>query len=140
MTIQIPEDLPALEAIAASCPTAPTTVIHDPPSPPGIEGPEIPVVRLDVDENSGYVQFFTYPDNSASSLIRGLAISDVVAQLRDFVKPGVERELFWVSGLRPLGDGHTLDDENIRVRLCLPLDRVATADEPERVAFVARTA
>src|SRR5688572_8951224 len=127
MTIQIPEDLPALEAIATSYPTAPTTVIHDPPLRPGFEGSEIPVVRLDVDENCGYVQFFTYPDSSASSPARGLAISDVVSQLRDFVKPGVQRELFWVSGLRPIGDGRTLDDENVRVRLCLPLDQVASA-------------
>jgi hypothetical protein len=139
VTIQIPEDLPALERIAAAYPTTPTTVFREPGSHAEFEGPELPVVCLEVEQGLGYVQFFTYPDSSPGSLAQGLAISDVVGQLNQLVSHGMERELFWVSGLRPLSEGGTLDDAEASVRLCLPLCQVRGEDDPPRIIFVARS-
>ena len=139
MAIQIPEDLEALEAIAVTYPTAPATVLVE-PGHPGVESGELPVVRLDIEDQDTYVQFHTFPDDSIQALDRSITMSAVVTQLRKFVAAGRERELFWVSGFVPLvGDGAP-DDADAYARLCLPLDQVAVAEEPERVVFLARTA
>lgn len=140
MAIQIPEDIEALEALAMTYPLAPTTVFIEPGRHPGVESGELPVVRLEIEEENVYVQFFTFPDGSLESLDRSITISAVVAQLRQFVTPETERELFWVSGFIPLVEDEMTDDTDAYARLCLPLDQVAVAEEPERVVFLARTA
>ncbi len=45
-----------------------------------------------------------------------------------------------MSGFIPLVEDGTPDDPDGYARLCLPLDQVAVAEEPERVVFLARTA
>jgi hypothetical protein len=140
VAIQIPEDLETLVAIAETFPLALTTVLIDPPYHPALEAGELPVVRLEIEDAGEYVQFITYPDASAASLARAITFSTVVTQLRKFVRPEGERGLFWVSGFRPVSETGPLDDAEARFRLCLPLDKVATVDEPERVVFFARTA
>ena len=140
VAIQIPEDLEALEAIAVTYPTAPATVLVEPGHHPGVESGELPVVRLDIEDQNTYVQFHTFPDASVESLARSITMSAVVTQLRKLVAAGMERELFWVSGFVPLMEDGAPDDTDAYARLCLPLDQVAVAEEPERVVFLARTA
>jgi hypothetical protein len=140
MAIQIPEDLEALEALAGTYPLAPTTVFVEPGRHPNIESGELPVVRLEIEEQDTYVQFLTFPDGSAESFARAITVTHVVARLRQFVNPEKERELFWVSGFVPVVEDGLADDTPAYARLCLPLDQVALAEEPERVVFVARTA
>jgi hypothetical protein len=140
VAIQIPEDLEALEALAVTYPLAPTTVFIEPGRHPGVESGELPVVRLEIEEENTYVQFLTFPDGSSESLARSITIAAVVAQLRLFVTAETERELFWVSGSIPLVEDGRPDDTDAYARLFLPLDQVAVAEEPERVVFLARTA
>ncbi len=140
MTIQIPEDLEDLQALAVTYPRAPATVLVEPGFHPNVESGELPIVRLDIEDQNTYVQFHTLPDASAESLARSITLADVVAQLRQLVTGGVERELFWVSGFIPLVESGAPDDTDAYARLCLPLDKIAVADDPERVVFLARTA
>jgi hypothetical protein len=140
VAIQIPEDLEDLEALAATYPSAPATVLVEPGFHPDVEYGELPIVRLDVEDQNTYVQFHTLPDASPESLARSITMAAVVAQLRKLVAVGVERELFWVSGFIPLVESGVADDTTEYARLCLPLDKIAVAEEPERVVFLARTA
>jgi hypothetical protein len=140
VAIQIPEDLEALEAIAVTHPLAPTTVLVEEGYHPAVEFGELPVVRLEVEHQNGYVQFFTFPEASSESLARSITMSAVVAQLRQLVAVRVQRELFWVSGFIPVVESGPADETDAYARLCLPLDQIAVADEPERVIFLARTA
>jgi hypothetical protein len=107
---------------------------------PGVESGELPVVRLEIEEGNTYVQFFTFPDGSSESLNRSIPFSGIVAQLRHFIAADAERELFWVSGYIPVVEDGTADDSEGYARLCLPLDQIAVAEEPERVVFLVRTA
>jgi hypothetical protein len=117
VAIQIPEDLEALKALAATHPLAPATVFIEPGRHPGAESGELPVVRLEIEEENTYVQFLTFPDGSAESFGRSITISDVVTQLRQFVTADAERELFWVSGFIPLVEDGTPDDTDAYARV-----------------------
>jgi hypothetical protein len=140
VAIQIPEDLEALEGIAITYPLAPAIVLVEPGHHPEVESGELPVVRLDIEDENTYVQFHTFPDASSESLARSMTMSAVVSQLRQLVTEGVDRELFWVSGFIPIVEGGAADDTDAHARLCLPLDQLAVVDDPERVVFIARTA
>jgi hypothetical protein len=138
MTLRIPDDLPALRALAAQAGPAIAMVYHEEPLEGEWEGPELPVVRIDVEPDIEYVQFFTLPNASDESLNRALSFGAVVARLERLSERGPPRELFWVSGHLPIAEDSTPDTWESSVRLALPLAALAGNSDPPRVAFIAR--
>lgn len=138
MTLRVPDDLADLRAAAIHLATAPTTVLQEPPLGAGWEGPELPVVRLEVDSEVGYIQLFTLPNASEEAFARALSFAEVLQQL-EHLTAGAVRELFWVSGLRPLPPDDEAAESEYQVRMAVPLTGLAIADDPERVAFIAHS-
>jgi hypothetical protein len=138
MTLRLPDDLPELKALAVEVGLALAMVYHVEPLGEHWEGPELPIVRVEVNPESEYIEFITMPDASEASLKRALSFADVVTRLERFAEGGEVRQLFWVSGLRPLAPENVPEDSDCAIRLALPFVAIAHATEPTRVAFVAR--
>ncbi len=70
MAIQIPEDLQALEELAATYPLAPATVFIESGRHRGVGVSGASGCPLEIEEGNTYVRFLTFPDGSSESLTR----------------------------------------------------------------------
>jgi len=139
MTLRVPDDLAELRALAVELGGAPAFVVREPASGEEWDGLELPILHVELNSDQDYIQIRTAVPVAGRHPSGALTFEAVLAKLEQLAAPGQERELFWVSSLRPLAPETDPEMSRFAVRLALPLGAVMASEDPVGVSFLART-
>ena len=139
MTLRVPDDLAELRALAAELGSAPAFVIREPESGQDWDGLELPILHVELNPYQDYIQVRTAVPAAGRNPSGALTFAAVLAKLEQLTTSGQERELFWVSSLRPLAPETDHEMSRFALRLALPLGAVMASEDPVSVSFLART-
>jgi len=138
LTIRIPDDLPPLRSLSAESPHADAVVVFEERPGKLLTNHELFVEAVLAPVDSEYFELRTTGPEPVSRPGSALSFQQVLEHLEALPRDVEAKEVFWVSGLIPVPTDEDQELSRYSIRLALPITKIATDKDHNRIAFVAK--